>query len=219
MSQSVLVGKGKQELRLLARMANRHGLVAGATGTGKTVTLRVMAEGLSALGVPVFLSDVKGDLAGMAQAGTARPQVCRAGPRVGHHRLCRRRIAGRLLGRARRARHSDPRDHFRHGAPAVGPAVEFERNAKRRAEHRLQGGRRAGTAAVGSQGSASHAAARWPECQGVFDGLWQCFARQHRRHPARPAGAVGTGSRKILRRAGLVDRRSAAGRCQRAGER
>ena len=46
MSQSVLVGKGKQELRLLARMANRHGLVAGATGTGKTVTLRVMAEGL-----------------------------------------------------------------------------------------------------------------------------------------------------------------------------
>jgi DNA helicase HerA-like ATPase len=79
MSQSVLVGKGKQELRLLARMANRHGLVAGATGTGKTVTLRVMAEGLSQLGVPVFLSDVKGDLAGMAQAGTGDPKfVARA---------------------------------------------------------------------------------------------------------------------------------------------
>ena len=79
MSQSVLIGKGKQELRLLARMTNRHGLVAGATGTGKTVTLRVMAEGLSRLGVPVFLSDVKGDLAGMAHPGAADPKfVARA---------------------------------------------------------------------------------------------------------------------------------------------
>ncbi|WP_051108224.1 helicase HerA-like domain-containing protein [Yoonia vestfoldensis] len=51
--------------------ANRHGLVAGATGTGKTVTLQIMAEGFSAAGVPVFLSDVKGDLSGLAQAGSA----------------------------------------------------------------------------------------------------------------------------------------------------
>jgi DNA helicase HerA-like ATPase len=74
MSLSVLVGKGKDELRLLAGMTNRHGLVAGATGTGKTVTLRVMAEGLSNIGVPVFLADVKGDLAGMAMAGADNPK-------------------------------------------------------------------------------------------------------------------------------------------------
>src|SRR5512140_92142 len=55
---------------LLAPLANRHGLVAGATGTGKTVTLRVLAEGFSRLGVPVFMADVKGDLSGMALAGT-----------------------------------------------------------------------------------------------------------------------------------------------------
>ncbi len=74
MSQSVLIGKGKDEIRLLARMANRHGLIAGATGTGKTVTLRVIAEGLSRIGVPVFMADVKGDLAGMALAGAENPK-------------------------------------------------------------------------------------------------------------------------------------------------
>jgi len=52
-------------------MANRHGLIAGATGTGKTVTLRVLAEGFSAAGVPVFMADVKGDLAGLSQSGQA----------------------------------------------------------------------------------------------------------------------------------------------------
>ena len=54
---------------LSLRYANRHGLIAGATGTGKTVTLQILAEGFSAAGVPVFMSDVKGDLSGMAAAG------------------------------------------------------------------------------------------------------------------------------------------------------
>ena len=54
---------------LLPKMANRHGLVAGATGTGKTITLKVLAESFSDLGVPVFLADVKGDLSGMVKPG------------------------------------------------------------------------------------------------------------------------------------------------------
>ncbi len=62
------VAKGEEILSLLPGMANRHGLVAGATGTGKTITLRVLAERLSRMGVPVFLADVKGDLSGMALA-------------------------------------------------------------------------------------------------------------------------------------------------------
>jgi DNA helicase HerA-like ATPase len=65
----ILVARGKDELLLLPEMANRHGLIAGATGTGKTVTLQVMAEGFSRMGVPVFLADVKGDLAGVSQPG------------------------------------------------------------------------------------------------------------------------------------------------------
>lgn len=59
-----------QSIQLLAQMANRHGLIAGATGTGKTVTLKVLAEQFSNLGVPVFMADVKGDLSGLAHAGS-----------------------------------------------------------------------------------------------------------------------------------------------------
>jgi DNA double-strand break repair helicase HerA and related ATPase len=66
---AVPVARAQEDLALLARMANRHGLVAGATGTGKTVTLRVLAEGFSRLGVPVFMADVKGDLSGLARPG------------------------------------------------------------------------------------------------------------------------------------------------------
>ena len=66
----ILVGGGDRHVRLTGRYANRHGLVTGATGTGKTVTLQVLAEGFSAMGVPVFLSDVKGDLSGLAASGS-----------------------------------------------------------------------------------------------------------------------------------------------------
>ena len=65
---------GTTELGLEPAMTNRHGLVAGATGTGKTVTLQVMAEALSAIGVPVFAADVKGDLSGISQPGKSSPK-------------------------------------------------------------------------------------------------------------------------------------------------
>ena len=60
-------GSPEDKENLIMKYANRHGLIAGATGTGKTVTLQGMAEGFSKAGVPVFLSDVKGDLSGMAK--------------------------------------------------------------------------------------------------------------------------------------------------------
>ncbi|QMU57639.1 MAG: DUF853 family protein [Boseongicola sp.] len=73
MSETIFIGGGGPEYGdkqgLLLKYANRHGLVAGATGTGKTVTLQIMAESFAANGVPVFLSDVKGDLSGLAKAG------------------------------------------------------------------------------------------------------------------------------------------------------
>jgi uncharacterized protein len=76
MSKPMLIAKNKnKEFILIPRMANRHGLVAGATGTGKTVTLQRMAECLSENGVPVFLADVKGDLAGISQAGGENPKI------------------------------------------------------------------------------------------------------------------------------------------------
>ena len=69
MDDAILVAQSDQPIYLLPKMANRHGLVAGATGTGKTVTLQTLAENFSARGVPVFMADVKGDLAGMSQIG------------------------------------------------------------------------------------------------------------------------------------------------------
>ena len=81
---TIFVGKGSKPEVLTLALANRHGLVAGATGTGKTVTLQVLAEGLSRAGVSVFAADVKGDLSGdcrsrRSQGGVRRP---RQEPRV-----------------------------------------------------------------------------------------------------------------------------------------
>ncbi len=75
MTQSILIGKGPEPVSILAGMANRHGLVAGATGTGKTVTLQRLAEQFSRIGVPVFLADIKGDLAGISQPGGGNKRV------------------------------------------------------------------------------------------------------------------------------------------------
>ena len=68
-------GNGTQSAHLNLRMANRHGLIAGATGTGKTVSLQVLAEGFAKAGVPVFMADIKGDLSGLAKAGKPHPKV------------------------------------------------------------------------------------------------------------------------------------------------
>ena len=77
MNDGILIGSGEQKIYLNLRYANRHGLIAGATGTGKTITLQGLAEGFSDHGVPVFMADVKGDLAGMSQSGTPNPKIVR----------------------------------------------------------------------------------------------------------------------------------------------
>src|SRR5664280_3751070 len=68
----IFIGKGEQPAWLTLGLANRHGLVTGATGTGKTVSLQVMAEGFARAGVPVFAADIKGDLSGISEAGEAK---------------------------------------------------------------------------------------------------------------------------------------------------
>src|ERR1051325_8110677 len=83
MSDAILVARGDEDSYLLPQMANRHGLIAGATGTGKTVTLQKLAESFSKLGTPVFLADVKGDLAGLSQAGGQNPRIVERAKRLG----------------------------------------------------------------------------------------------------------------------------------------
>jgi DNA helicase HerA-like ATPase len=74
-AEGLLIARGEKDLHLLPRMANRHGLIVGATGTGKTVSLQVLAENLSRIGVPVFMADVKGDLSGISQPGVPAPKI------------------------------------------------------------------------------------------------------------------------------------------------
>lgn len=68
----IFIGRGENPVHLTPALANRHGLIAGATGTGKTVTLQILAEAFSNIGIPVFMADVKGDLSGMSQAGVSK---------------------------------------------------------------------------------------------------------------------------------------------------
>jgi DNA double-strand break repair helicase HerA and related ATPase len=75
MGDPILIAKGEVDAYLLPHMANRHGLITGATGTGKTVTLQVLSEAFSSIGVPVFAADVKGDMSGISRPGGDNPKV------------------------------------------------------------------------------------------------------------------------------------------------
>ena len=83
-ASGILAGKGETPEYLLLALANRHGLVAGATGTGKTVTLQVLAEGFSRAGVPVFAADIKGDLSGIAASGEAKEAFVQRAKSLGY---------------------------------------------------------------------------------------------------------------------------------------
>jgi len=82
-AEQILVGKGEQPAWLTLELANRHGLVTGATGTGKTVSLQVMAEGFARAGVPVFAADIKGDLSGISEVGEPKDFVLKRASDVG----------------------------------------------------------------------------------------------------------------------------------------
>ena len=112
----LLVAKSKTDLGLLPAMANRHGLIAGATGTGKTVSLQTLAERFSDIGVPVFMADVKGDLAGLASPGGGNAKVAERVKSLGLEGLPASRVSGRVLGRVRRCGSPRAHHHFGDGA-------------------------------------------------------------------------------------------------------
>src|SRR5947209_13471790 len=81
--EKIFIGKGEQPAWLTLALANRHGLVTGATGTGKTVSLQVMAEGFARAGVPVFAADIKGDLSGISQVGEPKDFILKRAAEMG----------------------------------------------------------------------------------------------------------------------------------------
>lgn len=80
---AIFIGSGEKPVYLQPGFANRHGLIAGATGTGKTVSLQILAESFSSRGVPVFMADVKGDLSGISQAGKPNPKLEKRAQQIG----------------------------------------------------------------------------------------------------------------------------------------
>src|SRR5688572_4813775 len=80
---AIFIGTSVKKEHLLLRLANRHGLITGATGTGKTVSLQILAEGFSKAGVPVFAADVKGDLSGLAEKGVSKPFLEERAQKIG----------------------------------------------------------------------------------------------------------------------------------------
>ena len=81
--EKIFIGKGEEPAWLTLALANRHGLVTGATGTGKTVSLQVMAEGFARAGVPVFAADIKGDLSGISEVGEAKDFIVKRAADMG----------------------------------------------------------------------------------------------------------------------------------------
>src|SRR5499427_6835486 len=82
-AEKIFIGKGEQPAWLTLALANRHGLVTGATGTGKTVSLQVMAEGFARAGVPIFAADIKGDLSGISEVGEAKDFIVKRAADMG----------------------------------------------------------------------------------------------------------------------------------------
>ena len=128
---AILVGKGETAQLLHLGLANRHGLIAGATGTGKTVSLQILAEGFSSRGVPVFMADVKGDLSGISQPAALNPKLRERAADGRHRRLCRARLPGRVLGPVRRAGPPDPHHGLGDGAAPARPPARPQRHPGR----------------------------------------------------------------------------------------
>ena len=172
MAEPMLIAKAKEEICLLPGLANRHGLITGATGTGKTVTLQRVAEAFSRIGVPVFMADVKGDLSGLAKAGELKGKIKERVEQLGIE-LDLKGCPVAFWDVYGKAGPSGPRDRFRHGSAAVRPSPRPERHAAGCADARLQDRRRQQLAAPRSQGPARDAPARGGERQTVPDRVRQ----------------------------------------------
>jgi hypothetical protein len=165
MVKPLLIAKHEDiELALLPALANRHGLITGATGTGKTVTLQLLAERFSNDRRAGVHGRREGRSVGPGGAGSVTPKL-QERLRRWASRTGRRRQPGHLLGCVRRRRPPGAGDHFRHGAAAAGAPAEPQRHPGRRAATGVQDCRRQGPAAARPEGPARHGAARRRERQ------------------------------------------------------
>ena len=204
---------GHGHVLLQPKYGNRHGLVAGATGTGKTVTLMTLAEGFSRMGVPVFLADVKGDVAGLAVAGTPSEKLQAARRARSASPTTRPRPARSCSGTCTASsaiRCAPP--SARSGPTLLARILELNDTQARRARHRVQARRRPRPAAARPRRPARAARPGRRRAQGHLHVVRPGQHAVDRRDPAR-AAAPGAGRRRdVLRRAGAGTRRPDAHR-------
>ena len=180
----IFVGKSGKPEYLTLHYGNRHGLVTGATGTGKTVTLQVLAEGFARAGVSVFAADIKGDLSGIAAIGEAKDAFVKRAKELGFD-YQPDEFPVDVLGCVRRAGPSGARHDLRNGSAAAGAADGSERRAGGRAQHRVSRSGRAGAAAARPEGPARDARLRRREREGADDDSTETS----RRRPSAPSSA------------------------------
>ena len=206
-NEQIFIGKGEQPAWLTLGLANRHGLVTGATGTGKTVSLQVMAEGFARAGVPVFAADIKGDLSGISEVGEAKDFIRQARPRHGAH-LPARPVFDRILGRVWRAGPSGARHRLGNGTAAAVADDGSERCAGRRAERCLSRRGRERTCADRHEGSAEPAGCNRARQQGGRrcarvdpqgrPKFRKCHQSNRWNHPTPASGVGKSGRRRIF---------------------
>ena len=164
----ILVGKSDQSYRYLTLgFGNRHGLVTGATGTGKTVTLQILAEGFSASACRSSPPTSRATCRHQPWPGDRKAAASERAQDDRRHRLRPIAFPVDLLGHLRRAGPSGPRHDLGDGAAAPCPAARPQRHAGRRAQHRLQARRRARPAASRSQGFARRPAIMSATSRGI----------------------------------------------------
>ena len=206
----VVAYAGNDQISILPKLANRHGLIAGATGTGKTVTLQSLAQSFSQIGVPSFLADVKGDLAGMSQPGG------------NNTRVCDRLTQFEKLGMSKQPFAACPVTFWdvygEQGHPVrttvddMGPLLlarlfESQRNSGRRADHRISRGKRPIKATRRLQRPAFDHPGIGRRGETTNDGIRKYFAFKHWRNPTSIARPRTAGRRQVLRRASTRSKR------------
>ena len=212
MAEPFLLAKSSIPLHFLPRMANRHGLIAGATGTGKTITLQTLAENFSALGVPVFLADVKGDLSGLAKAGGPNPKVQERVRVLGLDDFVPTAFPVTFWDVFGVSGHPVRATISEMGPLLLGRLLNLNDTQEGVLHLVFKVADDAGLLLLDLKDLRADAAVRRGKCAAVYDSLRQRLRRQHRRHPAKSAHTRAAGRRKVLRRAHRESRRLHADR-------
>ena len=211
----ILVGGGGKDYaeprELLLRYGNRHGLITGATGTGKTVTVQILAEGLAAAGVPVVVQDVKGDVSGLSRpgdpAGKAHESLTKRAAQIGMADFAYRGYPVVFWDLFGQQGHPVRTTVSEMGPLLLARMMELSDAQEGVLEHRLPGRRRAGAGAPRPRGPAGDAGLARRERRGGEPHLRQRRGRLDRRHPARAPRAREPGGEGLPRRAGARARR------------